>query len=83
MLKCAITCFAALTNCTTVVALHTLHCTLRRDSPAYAHTQCLANTLQSCKTPVLRPLCMRVQIKAEHSSERQNFRDVLLGGRRA
>ncbi len=83
MLKCAIICFAPLTNCTTVVAAHMLHCTLMHDSPACAHILYLANTIQSCKTPVLRPLCMRVQIKAEHTSERQNFRDVLLGGRRA
>jgi hypothetical protein len=83
MLKRAITCIAALISCITVAAVYMLHCRRIHDSPAYAHTLYLAKTIESCRTPVLQSLCMRVQIKAEHSSERQNFRDVLLGGRRA
>ncbi len=55
MLKRAITYFAALTNCATVVAAHMLHCTLMRASPAYAHTQYLA-TSQSQNTCVATTL---------------------------
>ncbi len=50
ILKCAIACFAASANCTTIVASYTLHRTLTRVFPAHAHTTYFADTIQSCET---------------------------------